>query len=151
MHLQTSNKVFESEICARLIGRSLGIVYWVINIIYLIRESFVIAGYYLRYLLRQNSGTAEQIHMVETVFSCLIVIIITIFFALESAISLSETFRQEKNLLKPHICVNCQNKKWQKIKLNQAVCVGTAWLKVMQKNARQQNLNCKKSKSRLCF
>ena len=81
MSLQTSRKVFESEIRARLVGRTLGIVYWIINATYLIKESLVIAEYYLRYLLSQNASTAEQIQVVETVLSCWVVI--TIFFALE--------------------------------------------------------------------
>ena len=131
MCLQTSRKVFESEIHARLVGRMLGIVYWIINITYLIKESLEVAEYYSRYLLSQNAGTAEQIQVVETVLSCLVVIAITIFFALERIVLMYITFQQEKNLLTPHICANCQNRKWQKIRLNQAVCVGTAWLKLM--------------------
>ena len=83
MRLQTSRKVFESEIHARLVGRTLGIVYWIINITYLIKKSLVVAEYYFRYLLSQNASTAEQIQVVETVLSCLVVIVITIFFALE--------------------------------------------------------------------
>ena len=59
MHLQTSRKVFESEIHARLVGRTLGIVYWIINITYLIKESLVVIEYYLKYLLSQNDSTAE--------------------------------------------------------------------------------------------
>ena len=128
MCLQTSRKVFESEIHARLVGRMLGIVYWIINVTYLIKESLVIAEFYFRYLLSQDASTTEQIHMVETVLSCLVVVVITIFFALKSIVLLCITFGQEKCLLKPHVCVNCQNKKWQKIRLNQAVHVGTAWL-----------------------
>ena len=129
MHLQTSRKVFESKIHARLFGRMLGIVYWVINVIYLVRKSFVIVGYYFRYLLNQNASTVEQIHVVETVLSCLVVIIVTIFFALESVVLLCKTFCQEKSLLTPHICACCQDREWRKIKLNQAVHVDTAWLK----------------------
>ena len=126
MHLQTSRKVFESEICVRLVGRMLGIVYWIINITYLIKESLVVAEYYFRYLLSQNAGAAEQLHMVETVLSCLVVIVITIFSALERIVLMCIAFGQEKSLLTLHVCANCQNKKWQKIRLNQAVCVGTA-------------------------
>ena len=131
MHLRTSRKVFKSKIYARLIDRMLGIIYWVINTIYLTRESFVIVGYYFRYLLNQNASTAEQIHMVETIFSYLVVVIITIFFALESVVLLCKTFRQEKSLLTSHNCAHCQDRKWRKINLNQAVHVGTAWLKHM--------------------
>ena len=131
MHLQTSRKIFESEICARLVGRTLGIVYWVINVAYLIKESQIVVEYYFKYLLSQDSDTTIQIQVVETVFSCLAIVVITIFFVLEAIVSLCITFRQEKSFLKLHICANCQNKKWQKIKLNQAVCVGSAWLKVM--------------------
>ena len=131
MRLQTSRKVFESEICARLIGRTLGIIYWVINVIYLTRQSFMIVGHYFRYLLSQNNSTAKQIHMVETILSCLVVVIITIFFALESVVLLCKTFCQEKGLLTPHICACCQDRKWQRINLNQTVHVGTAWLKHM--------------------
>ena len=131
MHLHTSRKVFESEIHARLVGRMLGIVYWIINITYLIKESIIVVEYYFRYLLSQNASTVEQIQVVETVLSCLVVIVITIFFALESMVLMCITFGQEKSLLKPHVCVNCQNRKWQKIRLNQTVHVGTAWLKPM--------------------
>ena len=131
MHLQTSRKVFESEIHARLVGRTLGIVYWIINVTYLIKESLVVVEYYFRYLLSQDASTAEQIQVVETVLSCLVVIVITIFFALDTIVLMCMTFGQEKSLLKPHMCANCQNKKWQKTRLNQAVCVGTAWLKPM--------------------
>ena len=109
----------------------LGIVYWTINVAYFIKESRIVVGYYFRYLLSQDTGDTTQIQLVETILSCLVVIVITIFLALDAIVSMCITFRQEKNLLKPHICVNCQNKKWQKIRLNQAVCVGTAWLKVM--------------------
>ena len=126
MQLQASRKVFESEIHARLVGKMLGIVYWIINVTYLMKESLVIIGYYFRYLLSQNASTTEQIHMVETVLSCLVVIVITIFFALESIVLLCKTFGQQKRFLKPHVCVNCQNRKWQKTRLNQAVGVGTA-------------------------
>ena len=131
MHLQTSRKVFKSEIHAKLVGRTLGIVYWTINVVYLIKESRIVVEYYFRYLLSQDAGVKTQIHLVETILSCLVVIVITVFFALDVIVSMSITFRQEKNLIKPHICANCQNKKWQKIKLNQAVRVGSAWLKVM--------------------
>ena len=130
MCLQTCRKVFESEICARLVGRTLGIVYWIINITYLIKESLVTVEYYFRYLLSRDASTAEQIQVVETVLSCLLVVI-TIFFVLETIVLMCITFCQEKSLLTPHICVNCQNKKWQKTRLNQAVCVGTACLKPM--------------------
>ena len=131
MHLQTSRKVSESEICARLVGRMLGIVYWIINIVYLIKESLIVVEYYFRYLLSQDASIATQIQVVETVLSCLVVIVITILFALDTIVLMCITFRQEKSLLKPHICANCQNKKWQKIRLNQAVRVGTTWLKIM--------------------
>ena len=129
MHLQTSRKVFESEIHARLVGRMLGIIYWMINITYLIKESLIVVEYYFRYLLSQNDSTVEQIQVVETVLSCLVVVVITIFFVLDTIVLMCITFGQEKSLLKPHICANCQNKKWQKTRLNQAVHVGTAWLK----------------------
>ena len=131
MRLQTSRKVFESEIHARLVGRMLGIAYWIINIAYLIKESLIVVEYYFRYLLSQDANAATQIQVVETILSCLVVIVITIFFALDAIVSMCITFRQEKNLLKPHICASCQNKKWQKTKLNQAVRVGSEWLKIM--------------------
>ena len=146
MRLQTSRKVFESEIHARLIGRMLGIVYWIINVMYLIKESLVIVECYFRYLLSQNASIAEQIHVVETILSCLVVVAITISFALESVVLLCKTFHQEKSLLTPHICAHCQDRKWQKIRLNQAVCVGSAWLKHMKRNACQPNLSCKQTK-----
>ena len=131
MHLQTSRKVFDSEICARLVGRTLGIVYWIINVAYLIKESLIVVEFYFRYLLSQDTNTATQIQVVETILSCLVVVVITIFFELDAIVSMCITFRQEKNLLKPHICANCWNKKWRKTRLNQAVRVGSAWLKVM--------------------
>ena len=131
MHLRTSRKVVKSEIHARLLGRILGILYWTINVIYLIEESQIVARYYFRYLLSQDINTTTQVQVVEFVLSYLVIVIITILFALDAIVSLCITFRQEKSLLKPHICTNCQKKKWRKIKLNQAVCVGTAWLKVM--------------------
>ena len=131
MHLQTSRKNFESKIHTRLVGRMLGIVYWIINVTYLIKESLVVAEYYFTYLLSQNANAAEQIQVVETVLSCLVVVVITIFFALERIVLMCITSGQEKSLLTPHVCANCQNKKWQKKRLNQAVCVGTAWLKLM--------------------
>ena len=131
MHLQASRKIFESEICARLVGRVLGIVYWIINIVYLIKESQIVIEYYFKYLLSQDIGCTTQTQVVETIFSCLVIVVITIFLVLDAIVSLCITFRQEKNFLKPHICANCQNKKWQKIKLNQAVHVGSAWLKAM--------------------
>ena len=112
MHLQTSRKVFESEIHARLVVRMLGIVYWIINITYLIKESSEVVVYYFRYFLSQNDSTAEQIQVVETVLSCLVVVAIAIFFALDTTVLLCKTFCQEKSLLTPHICANCQNKKW---------------------------------------
>ena len=112
MHLQTSRKVFESEIHARLVGRTLGIVYWIINIIYLIKESLVVVEHCFRYLLGQNDSTAEQIQVVENVLSCLVVVAITIFFVLDTIVFLCKTFHQEKSLLTPHICANCPNKKW---------------------------------------
>ena len=126
MRLQTSRKVFESEICARLVGRTLGIVYWIINVAYLIKESRIVVEYYFRYLLSQDANTATQIQVVETILSCLVVIVITILFVVDAIVSMCITFRQEKSLLKPHICANCQNKKWRKTRLNQAVCVGSA-------------------------
>ena len=131
MHLQTSRKIFESEIHARLVGRMLGIVYWMVNIAYLIKESQIVVEYYFKYLLSQDIGHTTQIQVVETILSCLVIVLITIFFALDAIVLLCITFRQEKNFLKPYTCANCQNKKWQKIKLNQAVHVGSAWLKVM--------------------
>ena len=126
MHLQTSRKVFESKIHARLVGRTLGIVYWIINVTYLIKESLVVTKCYFRYLLSQNASAVEQIHVVETVLNCLVVIVIAIFFALEMIVVMCIAFGQEKSLLTPHVCANCQNKKWQKKRLNQAVRVGTA-------------------------
>ena len=146
MHLQAFRKIFESEIHARLVGRVLGIVYWIINVVYLIKESQIVIEYYFRYLLSQDTDHTIQIQVVETILSCLVIVLITIFFTLNAIVSLCITSRQEKNFLKPHSCVNCQNKKWQKIRLNQAFCVGSAWLKAMSKNAHQPNLNCKQSK-----
>ena len=131
MHWQTSRKVFKSEICAKLVGRTLGIVYWTISVANLIKESCIVVEYYFRYLLSQDAGDTTHIQVVETIPSCVVVIVVTILFALDAIVSMCITFRREKNLLKPHICANCQNKKWQKTRLNQAVRVGSAWLKVM--------------------
>ena len=131
MHLQISRKILESEIHARLFGSILGVLYWTINVVYLIGESQIVVKYYFRYLLSQDANTTTQVQVVETIFSYLVVVVITIFFALDAIVLLCITFRLEKNFLKPHICANCQKKKWQKIKLNQAVHVGSAWLKVM--------------------
>ena len=129
----------------------LGIIYWVINTIYLTRESFMIVGYYFRYLLNQNTSTVKQIHMVETILSYLVVVIVTIFFALESVVLLCKTFHQEKSLLTPHNCACCQDRKCQKINLNQAVHVGTAWLKHMQKSAHQLSLPYKQLRLKRYF
>ena len=131
MHLRTSRKVIESEIHARLIGRILGIVYWIISIACLVRESQLVVEYYFQYLLSQDTSHIKQIQVVEIILTYLVVVVITVFFALEAMVSLCITFRQEKNFLKRRICANCQKKKWQKIKLNQAVRVGSAWLKAM--------------------
>ena len=131
MHLRASRRILESEIPARLVGRILGILYWTINIVYLTEESQIVMRYYFRYLLSQDANTKTQVQVVEIVLSYLVIVIIIIFFALDAIVLLCITFRQEKSLLKPHICTNCQNKKWRKIKLNQAVRVGSAWLKVM--------------------
>ena len=105
MHLQTSRKVFQSEIPARLIGRMLGIVYWIINITYLIKESLIVVEYYFRYLLSQDINTTEQIQVVETVLRCLVVVVITIFFALDTIVLMCITFHQEKKLVETsHLC-----------------------------------------------
>ena len=131
MHSRISRKIFESEICARLVGRTLGIVYWIINVACLKKESQIVVEYCFKYLLSQDTSHTIQIQVVEIILSCLVIVVITISFTLEAIVSLCITFRQEKSFMKPHICANYQNKKWQKIKLNQAVLVGTAWLKVM--------------------
>ena len=131
MHLQISRKVFESEICARLVGRMLEIVYWIISVPYLLKESLEVVAYYFRYFLNQNDSTAEQIQVMETVLSCLVVVAITVIFVLDTTVLLCKTFCQEESLLTPHISANCQNNKWRKIRLNQAVCVGAAWLRPM--------------------
>ena len=95
MCLQTSRKVFESEICARLVGRMLGIVYWIINVTYLVKESLIVVEYYFKYLLSWDAGTTEQIQVVEIVLSCLVVVVITIFFALDTIVLMCVTFGQE--------------------------------------------------------
>ena len=131
MHSQTSRKIFETEICARLFGRILGIVYWTINVVYLIKESQIVVKYYFKYLLSQDVSCTAQIQVVEIILSYLAVVLITIFFVRDAVVSLCIAFRQEKKFLKPQICANCKKKEWQRINLNQAVCVGSAWLKVM--------------------
>ena len=112
MHSQISRKIFESEICARLVGRTLGIVYWIINVACLIKESQIVVEFYFKYLLSQDIGHTIQVQVVEIILSYLAVLVITIFFVLDAIVSLCITFGQEKKFLKPHICVNCQNKKW---------------------------------------
>ena len=129
MHLRTSRKVLESEIRAMLIGRILGIVYWIISIACLVNESQIVVEYYFKYFLSQDASHTVQIQVVEIILCYLAVVAITIFFALDAIVSLSITFRQEKSLLKPHICTSCQKKKWRRINLNQAVRAGSAWLK----------------------
>ena len=118
MHLHISKEVFDSAVCARLVGWALGIIYWVISVTCLAKESLVMLKYYCRYLPSQDVNSAEQVQVVETIFSCLTVIIITIFLAVEKIVLMSITFVQEKSLLTPHISANCQHKKWQKKKLN---------------------------------
>ena len=86
MHLQTSRKVFESGIHVRLVGRTLGIVYSVINVTYLIKESSEVVVHYFRYFLSQNDSTTEQIQVVETVLSCLVVVAKTILFVLDTTV-----------------------------------------------------------------
>ena len=93
MHLRTSRRIFESEIYARLVGRILGILYWTIIVVYLTRESQIVMRYYLRYLLSQDANTTTQVQVVEIVLSYLVIVIITIFFALDAIVSLSITFR----------------------------------------------------------
>ena len=89
MHLQTS----ESEIHARLVGRTLGIVYWIISIAYLIKESQIVVEYYFKYLPSQDINTSTQVQVVATVLSCLVVMVITIIFVLDAIVSLCITFR----------------------------------------------------------
>ena len=104
MRLQTSRKVFGSEIHARLVSRTLGIVYWIINVTYLIKESLVVIEYYSKYLLSQNDSTAEQIQVVETVLSCLVVIAITIFFALDTSVNVYNLSPGEKLVNTSYLC-----------------------------------------------
>ena len=72
----------------------------------------MVVEYYFKYLLSQDADITTQIQVVETVLSCLVIVVITIFFVLDAIVSLCITFRQEKSFLKPHICANYQNKKW---------------------------------------
>ena len=115
----------------RLFGRALGIIYWVINIIYLIKESFVVTEYYCKYLLSQDIGEVEYTQVIEIVLSGLIVVNVTILLAVERVVLMIIVFLQEKSLLTPHICSNCKPKEWQRKRLNWAVRAGTAWLKAM--------------------
>ena len=69
MCLQISRKVFKSEIHARLVGRMLGIVYWIINVVYLIKESLIVVEYYFGYLLSQDANAATQTQVVETILA----------------------------------------------------------------------------------
>ena len=96
MHLRTSRKVVKSKIRARLVGRILGILYWAINVVYLIEESQIVVRYYFRYLLSQDTNTTTQIQVVEIVLSYLVIVIITILFALDAIVLFCITFRQEE-------------------------------------------------------
>ena len=42
------------------------------------KESLIIVEYYFRYLLSQDASAPEQIQVIETVLSCLVVIVIAI-------------------------------------------------------------------------
>ena len=119
MALHSSRKTCMSEIYAQLVGRALGILYWVICTTYLVKESVAVTDYYLGYLLSQDVDTAEKTQVVETVFSCLLVIVIAIFLALERIVLMCKVFEEERSFLKPYVCINCQRMKYQKKNLNQ--------------------------------
>ena len=131
MPLHPSRKIYESEIHTQLVSRILGILYWIICTTYLVKESLVVVDYYFEYLLSQDIDMAERIRVVETVFSCLVVIVIAIFLALERIVLMCKVFGREKSLLKPNTCENCQRMKCRRKRLNRVVHVGTAWLKAM--------------------
>ena len=75
-------------------------------------ESLVVIEYYCRYLLSQDANSAEQVQVVETILSCFVTIVIAIFLALERIALMCKAFAQEKSSLTPHVCTNCQHKKW---------------------------------------
>ena len=131
MCLHISRRLFESAVHIRLFGRALGIIYWVINILYLTKESFVITEYYCKYLLSQDISEAEYIQVIEIMSSSLIVVNITILLAVERVVLMIIIFLQEKSLLTSRVCSNCKPKEWQRKRLKWAVHVGTAWLKAM--------------------
>ena len=131
MHLHLSRELFKSAIHVRLVGRALGIAYWVTIVLYLIKESFVMTEYYYRYLLSQDIGEAEYIQVIETVFSGLIIVNVTIFLAVKRVVLMIIVFLQEKSLLTPHVCSHCKPKEWQRKRLKWAVHAGTAGLKAM--------------------
>ena len=131
MHWHVSKECFESVIHVRLVGLAIGITYWVIGVIYLIKESFIVIRYYYEYLSSQNNHHIEYVQIVETIVYCLIVVGITILTTLERIVLMSKAFIQERNLLIPHTCAKCRHKKWQKKKQQQIIYAGTAWLKTM--------------------
>ena len=110
MHLHICRELFESAIRIRLLGRALGIVYWVISILYLIKESLIMTEYYCKYLLSQDIGEAEYIQVIEVVLSGLIIVNVTILLA--RVVSMTIVFLQEKSLLTPHVCPHCKPKEW---------------------------------------
>ena len=99
MHWHVSKELFKSAIHVRLVGLALGIIYWVIGVTYLTKESFVMIRYYYKYVSSQNSHCIEHVQIVETIIYCLIVIGITILTAIERIVLKSITFIQERNLL----------------------------------------------------
>ena len=60
------------EIYARLTGRILGISYWTVLMTYFISECVITVDYYVRYLLGQDISVIEQVHVIKTIFCCLL-------------------------------------------------------------------------------
>ena len=68
--------------------------------------------YYFKHLLSQDIGEAEYIQVIETVFSGLIIVNVTILLAVKRVVLMTIVFLQEKSLLTPHVCPHCKPKEW---------------------------------------
>ena len=112
MHLHISRELFEPAIRVWLFGRALEIIHWVINILYLTKESLIVTEYYCNYLSSQDIDEAEYIQVIETVLSGLIIVKVTILLAVKRVVLMIRVFLQEKSLQTPHVCPHCKPKEW---------------------------------------
>ena len=87
------------EVYVRLIGRTLGIFYWIVFVILYIRECEIIIVFHARYLLDQGINTAEQVQVVKTILCCLLSMVVVIPLASEKIISLYHILLVEKDFL----------------------------------------------------